>query len=793
MKSKLFLVATATLLFASCAKETTTELAPAPEASADFTAVIADDSRAELGDANAVLWEDDDQLTIFTKTAHNRQYQVKELSADKRTATFGYLGYSGSDPSVISANYAVYPYNAAATLSGDVITTEIADEQAYDATKVDLANALMVAKSDDNTLQFVNAGALLRFKVAKQDMPDSYTLKSIKVASVANKLAGEVTIDLAGESKAVVSDSGVQEVVLTGIDSEITSEALVCYMALPATLFAADDLTVTFSLTENGVAGEVVKSLPAFELKQGTIKSISYTINNDDFTGNTPDYVPVVEVNTPEALAEALTADNEEIKVVLDSDIELPVSLLGTAASGGVHQLGGVNTKAIELDLNGYKLTLVSTYMSAIGAKNADALITIKNGSMTSSQETGTWNIYDLIFSNCDYVIQDVVFGKSIALENAGKSTLIERVTINESHDYYAMWITAEGQSVTLNDLTINSAGRGIKIDEQYVETAAKVTLNVVKAKFSTVNKAAIMVKSVEGAEINVTEIDITGVASDSYNAVWVDEDSAAYADKVIVNGAYMAVEGTVSVVSPEEDLSDVISEGVTNLQLSEGSYTMPSVNGSDVTFVGDSDAVITINKPNLTNSNVTFEGVTIQGSGYATGVQHVNTATYNKVTIKGDMCLYGEKVVFNECTFELGKDQYIWTYGADEVEFIDCTFNTAGKAILIYNEGDGASNVKVTRCKFYATAGAKAGAIGNQNCAAIEIDNFQTSGTGTSYILTTEGNTYEGEEKFSGEWRIKSFMDGGVITVNGTAYDTIAIDGKKMTIDDDKNVTILY
>ena len=92
--------------------------------------------------------------------------------------------------------------------------------------------------------------------------------------------------------------------------------------------------------------------------------------------------------------------------------------------------------------------------------------------------------------------------------------------------------------------------------------------------------------------------------------------------------------------------------------------------------------------------------------------------------------------------------------------------------------------------CTFNATAGAKAGAIANQNCAAIEIDNFQSSGTGAAHVVITEGNTYG--ENFSGEWRIKNVVAGNAITVNGNEYTQIAVDGKLMTIDANKNVTIV-
>lgn len=248
----------------------------------------------------------------------------------------------------------------------------------------------------------------------------------------------------------------------------------------------------------------------------------------------------------------------------------------------------------------------------------------------------------------------------------------------------------------------------------------------------------------------------------------------------VIINGKVLA--------SNQADLNDAVAEDNAVIELGAGNYNMPNV-GNNVTISGDENTVISVDKPNCTGGDVTFEGVTIKGNGYSTGIQHVNTVTYNNATIVGDMCLYGEKVVFNACTFELAQGQYIWTYGAKEVEFIGCTFNTAGKAILIYNEGSGASNVTVKDCTFNASAGDKAGAIANQNCAAIEIDNYQSSGVGVAHKLTTSGNNHSAN--FSGEWRIKNYVAGNAITVNGVAYNQIAIDGQLMTKDSSNNVTI--
>ena len=157
---------------------------------------------------------------------------------------------------------------------------------------------------------------------------------------------------------------------------------------------------------------------------------------------------------------------------------------------------------------------------------------------MTSSRATGTWNLYDLDFVS-EIVVENVTFEKSIALE---KNATLKNVTINETHDYYAMWITAKGQTVTIDGLTINSAGRGIKIDEQYVDAPAKVTLNVSNATFKTAKKATIMVKSAAGADIALDNVNIANTV-DPVNAVWNDADAVASFDKVTVNGGSVVQE----------------------------------------------------------------------------------------------------------------------------------------------------------------------------------------------------------------------------------------------------------
>lgn len=243
--------------------------------------------------------------------------------------------------------------------------------------------------------------------------------------------------------------------------------------------------------------------------------------------------------------------------------------------------------------------------------------------------------------------------------------------------------------------------------------------------------------------------------------------------------------------------LQDALTGEDTKLSVtlaSNNEYVMPSISGKKTVYItGSKDAVLDItNGAYMEQSNVKIEGVTIKGStgkvngnGSDYAALYSPNVTYVNCTFDGPFRIGRDGATFKNCTFKnLGND-YVWTYGND-CTFENCTFETEGKAILIYSDGGNeVSKVNVTGCTFKATKGAKAGAIANQNCAAIEIDNY-----GCGVVLTTSGNTVD--EDFSGEWRIKTYSEAKAsVTVNDAEYKSIALDGKTMTIDADKNVTV--
>ena len=498
----------------------------------------------------------------------------------------------------------------------------------------------------------------------------------------------------------------------------------------------------------NGYESEAVTTV-------GALGGRDVTNENQPYDGTFASAVTkkvVGNVSNATQLAAALTSDAAQISVTLDADIDLPIGDLGQQTGGsGEYKLGGENTKSILIDLNNHTLNLTTSYMSKLGAKNDDALFTIQNGKMTSSTTGGTWNIYDLTFANCNYKIEDVVFEKSIAFTNDHRTVTMNNVTINEKNgDYYAMWISAVGQNITIDGLTLTSTGRGIKIDEEYVNNPAKVTLNISNSKFTTVSKAAIMVDSKEGAEINVANVDISEVAADPVFTVWIDEDAKDFADNVIVNGAKVRIEGSneqIVATSNEELAAADIADNAT-IYLTKGEYVIPATaKGKTVTFIGTGnpeDVEVAVTKVGtgyencdygLDGSTVTFEGITITTNS-STYIGYARCkGTYKNCVINGTYTLYGDSK-FENCTFNVSGDVYnIWTWGAPNATFDGCTFNSDGKAMLLYGQEN--TNLTIENSVFNDNGGL------TDLKAAIEIgDDY-----GKSYTLVVNNTAVNGYE----------------------------------------------
>lgn len=376
-----------------------------------------------------------------------------------------------------------------------------------------------------------------------------------------------------------------------------------------------------------------------------------------------------------------------------------------------------------------------------------------------------------LVIDGCTFTESriNVQAGNSVTVQNCNFSNTLTSANVGDS--FYL---------IRSNSTPITVKGCKIAIDSELDEVAdsqAKwgILWNRGTTNWTVENVEVTMTEAaMKQTELNVTKCTSTGV----------------------INTKNLTVNGTVYAATANS-LTTAVNAGNTNIYV-EGEFNMPGSNTSNAVTISSWNGNALIDNTlgsywenaTLTFNNVNFKTGTgkanSNGSDYA--ALYSKNVTYNECNFSGPMRLGRDGAKFIGCTFnDLGND-YVWTYG-NAASFEDCTFNSEGKALLIYSDGNGSGKspaVSVKDCVFNASIGAKAGAIVNQNCAAIEIDNY-----GCGVTLTTSGNFVDPD--FSGEWRIKSYYTGksNAVKVNDTEYTTIALDGKTMTIDANKNVTV--
>ncbi|MBO5431895.1 hypothetical protein J5991_07615, partial [Methanocorpusculum sp.] len=181
-------------------------------------------------------------------------------------------------------------------------------------------------------------------------------------------------------------------------------------------------------------------------------------------------------VTTNGAFKEAVAENIEDIVVTLGDDVSYDVGPWGQNA------LGGKDTKTITINGNYHTLTFNQLDSDWNNVHTNGATLILNNVKITNGgHNDGPWNRHDINF-NCSVELTNVYSDKALAFK---KGATLTNVTINDPNtsDTYAIWIQPNGQTVTINGLTIDmigcSNGRGIKIDEQYVDNPVKVTLSI--------------------------------------------------------------------------------------------------------------------------------------------------------------------------------------------------------------------------------------------------------------------------------------------------------------------------
>ena len=196
-----------------------------------------------------------------------------------------------------------------------------------------------------------------------------------------------------------------------------------------------------------------------------------------------------------------------------------------------------------------------------------------------------------------------------------------------------------------------------------------------------------------------------------------------------------------------------------------------------NITFVGDGTQTFDVITNTVTaeggqmnyqrGSSFTFKNLNIKaGEGDFDGVV-CDELVFENCTITGKLTLFG-KATFVNCVFEntMANQYSIWTWGGTDVKFDKCTFNTNGKAILLYGGATKAklTNLIVTDCTLNDR---KNGAAGK---AAIEIGNDYNATYNLTISNCVINGFAEGKNTGSKTWANKNSMDAAhlSVTING-------------------------
>ena len=373
-------LAFATLALTSCSEENEGLLNNTFEV---FTGeIVSSNSRTSLGSDNSVLWSGDDAINLFKKTGYYQKYKVK--SGGSATADFVYDN-EWTKGNTLDMHYAVYPYAAGNTISESTISIDLSSlaNQTYTANSFEEEKAVMVAKSATTNLPFTNTLAVIRVNLNIGGPVNEATVSSIKIASAANALTGNATIDMSQDKpQAVIAADGGKEITLTAGNVALSQEMTPFYIMFPAGIYAENDLTVVVNAVLNGESKECEFILPAVTMERSKITTLEKTFDDDEeWTGSTE----AVNQNVADAAAatDALaTITGVKIEDASDATVSSPITIPAkeTAAANQEHVIEFATMPA-------------STVYIAVAEGNGSSTKTVENLEVIVPVGTTTGNL----------------------------------------------------------------------------------------------------------------------------------------------------------------------------------------------------------------------------------------------------------------------------------------------------------------------------------------------------------------------------------------------------------------
>ena len=193
------------------------------------------------------------------------------------------------------------------------------------------------------------------------------------------------------------------------------------------------------------------------------------------------------------------------------------------------------------------------------------------------------------------------------------------------------------------------------------------------------------------------------------------------------------------SAITAAQDGDTIVLAADTTVTINNG-----AVRNKELTITGGKSSTVVLVNTNpgyegklsyQDGANLTFKGITFDASEITGICARGGTVTFEDCFITGEFeKTIASKFVFSGCTFDVGVTQV--GYGCSDVVFEDCTFETDGYGIKIYNETRGGYNIDLTvkNCSFENT--------GSAAKSAILLDHIIA---GITYNITVEDCTFEG------------------------------------------------
>ena len=458
---------------------------------------------------------------------------------------------------------------------------------------------------------------------------------------------------------------------------------------------------------------------------------------------NEPDY-DIDLVKDVESL-KALVATGGSAKLVDDIEIDYPLVLRG-------------NTD-VTIDLNGHSIvnkTQVNGNYTVVFNVTGNSHLTINGeGEVKALEETSDVDGYRMAVWAYDDAVVDINGGYFYNKQlNPGTSNLIyvmDRAVVNVAGGKFeTAMLDAQGTSLLLNI---------------YDHDRATAKINVTGGQFVAFDPADC-----------ISEGPHTNFVADGYKSTQIGD-------------SYFVTKAGVTPVANQEGFEDVISKGSVGtpieIQVSPNSTIVlkdglanEGVKARNITIVGNGSQTVDVISGSKNaeggmlsyqrGSSFTFKNLKIKaGEGNFDGVV-CDELVFENCTITGKLTLFG-KASFKDCVFEntMANQYSIWTWGGTDVTFDKCTFNTNGKAILLYGGADGKNptNLVVKNCIFNDRNNGSAGK------AAIEIGNDYNATYSLTIANCTVNGFAEGKNTGSKLWANKNSMDAEhlSVTIDGT------------------------